>query len=1044
MKNIPKPATKYALAFVIILLAVPCRHVGAVLLINSNDVAGNTFTHGLSFSDMNDNDKLYNDIFDYSNIVVRQVGSGAGQINYVMAQPGDTQASLTFIYDFSRSKYKPTSMVVTDSLKSVYSSTRSTTVTTAYSTTGTTWTPIRSITTVGKTSDQASAGTSASISLSSASIVYYRVTFAANTGAFGNASDRWNTLQPSGGNAPFQIVFTLSGSSVAPVTITPSDPSTVQLGIDAAYKAGDSSVIIPSGTYVLSTTKSFHLRCIQMKDFTIDATGCTFECSSRNKRSMQFVDCKNVTFKGATFTRTTIPSSQGTIKSIAENRKSIVVDIDEGYPTDVVASGTTPTAYFAGLSHVNVFDPSTRVIKPPELYLQNCSQNATTKAMTFNFSSSIPSAFPINVDDPVGWRGAVMPDLDLTHCSGMTIDGVTIKGGTGMVFRELCGNGGNTYNNCIITYPDKPSGATANPLIASNADGFHSRQLRRGPAMIDCHVEGADDDAIAFHGMSGLIFEKPAPNVIIADARKIPATGYPSSGYLNDSQLEFARVGDILRFYDLTCSYYDEATITSATLLSGYTPPQGPPAGYGVFASDTANARYWKYTLDHNVNAAYGWLIGNISANSSTFSIADCTTRNHRARGAMIRCSSGTISGCQFTDVLQGGIIVGPELTGWNEGDFASDITITGNTITRCGSGRKPNYGAMTVGAYEFGAFVPLPAGHRDIVISNNTFTNNDGVNLLVSSASGVEITGNVFLNPMYNEIYHGGSYGVSQGALIWLTEVEDVHIADNLVDSPGPYLTDPVVGTLSASGTGFDTGVVLIQKTKALFTGGNSSMVVDAYPGMIGGGWQDIWGTVTNISAISATATNAVPLSAGRGNYLSVTMAATSSASSAGGVYRALDTPPSGIDLTQPHRISFDFRPETVNSAVRYVLYSRIGSPWHTTDSSNTWSIQGTATGWKYNNGNGAGGATLTNTTFTSLAANQTYHFTVDIYPSTKTWNFKISDGTNTYTSPTAGFRVNSTTDGSYLHFGVTNSSTSSNTFNYSVDSIGVTNVIY
>ncbi|CAN5780231.1 hypothetical protein BH09VER1_BH09VER1_17660 [soil metagenome] len=1007
----------------ILLLA---SHAQAYLLINSNDISGTAYTYGLNFTDMTTPAKFYNDISTYSDVAIRQVGTGTAQVNSLQAQAGVTTGTAQYKFDFSNSKYRPNSMTITDSIKDVYSSTASSTITTAYSLDGTTWTNIRSVTTVGHTTDQSSAGTTAPISLSTLpATVYYRVTFQANTGAFLDGANQWNPQTASGGNAPFQVAFQVSPITVTPVTITPSNPSSVQAGVLAAYKAGDTTVVIPSGTYVFTATNTtYHLRWMAMKNLTIDATGCTFNFSTRGKRSMQFQDCSNITFKGSTMIRSTIPSSQGTVQAVASNRRSIDVLIDTGYPTDINST------YFTGLSHINVFDPTTRKIKPPELYMSGTAVPLVGNSVRFAISGSIPSVFPINVGDPVAWRGAVYPDLDLNSCGSMHIQGVTIKGGTGMCFRELCGNGGNTYTDCTITYPDTPSGATTAPLLASNADGMHSRSMRVGPTITNCHLEGMDDDGFALHGMYGLVYEAPAANVIIADAR--PDTG----------TIEFARPGDVLRFYDLNGSFQDEATVTAATILTSYTPSMGPPAGYGLF--DGPTARYCRFTLDHNVSAAYSWLISNANTICSNFSISQSSTQNHRARGVLIKSCSGTISNCQITDVLQGGILVVPEQTSFNEADFGRQLTITGNTITRCGSARKSNYGAMTIGAYEHNQFVPLPAGYRDIVVSNNTFDHDDGVNLLVTSATNVQITGNVFTSPMNTAVYNGGAYGVPQGALVWLTQDQNIQISNNLVQSPGPLLTDNVVATASASGTGFTTGVVTLQKTEAQFIGGNTSMVVDGYPGMIGGGWLSIWGMISNVASVSPTVVNTTPLSTGGGNYLAVTMLSTTSSSSAGGVYRTLDTPPSGVDLTQPHQISFDFRPETVNTAARFVLYSRITAPWHTTDSSDTWSIQGTSTGWKYNNGDGVGGATLTNTTFTSLIANRTYHFTINVYPATKTWSFKISDGTTTYTSPTAGFRVNSTADGPHIHFGVTNSSTSSNTFNYSVDSIVVTNFIF
>ena len=92
-------------------------------------------------------------------------------------------------------------------------------------------------------------------------------------------------------------------------------------------------------------------------------------------------------------------------------------------------------------------------------------------------------------------------------CEKINIDGLTILGGTGFCVHEDGGEGDSRYAY-TLTYPPKPDGATAAPLIASNADAFHSGGVRRGPTLENCSFEGMCDDGIPIHGYYGLVVER--------------------------------------------------------------------------------------------------------------------------------------------------------------------------------------------------------------------------------------------------------------------------------------------------------------------------------------------------------------------------------------------------------------------------------------------------------------------------------------------------------------------------------------------------------
>ena len=113
-------------------------------------------------------------------------------------------------------------------------------------------------------------------------------------------------------------------------------PSMTQNQIMSAYRRGEKRFVVAPGIYYLtrSPLQSSHLRFWNLKDFTIDATGCVFVMTDIHAVGLELVHCANVTFKGATITREVPMFSQGTVKEVGD--KHVVVRIHAGYPQDML------------------------------------------------------------------------------------------------------------------------------------------------------------------------------------------------------------------------------------------------------------------------------------------------------------------------------------------------------------------------------------------------------------------------------------------------------------------------------------------------------------------------------------------------------------------------------------------------------------------------------------------------------------------------------------------------------------------------------------
>lgn len=222
-----------------------------------------------------------------------------------------------------------------------------------------------------------------------------------------------------------------------------------------------------------------------------------------------------------------------------------------------------------------------------------------------------------------------------------------------------------------------------------------------------------------------------------------------------------------------------------------------------------------------------------------------------------------------------------------------------------------------------------------------------------------------------------------------------------------------------------------------ANFTGGNGTAQVDQYTGKAGNGWAGAWSLMANSSSyITASVVNTNPLTAGGGNYLSVSNSNAAFSSAAYGVGRAYSSA-NGVVLTSSYTISFDFRLDsptsTFNSSNDGVGF--FGSSDQVLGGYNSFQIQASYTGgtmqWQWRNSTTFSNAGM------SLVTGTVYQFTLNVNPTAHNYTISIFDGTNTVTSGTLGFRNTSLTSYPYLNF--YSKDYTNDTITYSLDNIVV-----
>lgn len=609
----------------------------------------------------------------------------------------------------------------------------------------------------------------------------------------------------SGGISRAQAPASAQPAAPAPQTpeLSPEHPENLQAAIRYAIKNKLSELVIPPGTYRLPPLPTgggpdaWHLVVENASNLHIKAEGVTLVFTDRFRSGLTFQKCTNVSFSGATLKKEAATFTQGRIEAIGADGGTIDLRIADGYPTDVKEPRAFEHAWLL------FYDPATRIWKT-ELRAATTKdvQELEPNLLRIKVENVSTTPVPLAPGDLVAMRGYVYSDLRAFECSGMKFTDIAIRGGSGFGFQDSGGEGGNVYERCSISYGDKPAGAKDAPLLAANADGFHSADTRVGPQLIDCSFEGLNDDAIAIHGTYAMVLEASGNRIV---ALRVPMTRAKMIG----------REGDKLHFYDENLALAGEARITGVKELKDYPNTFDPGNRYSAFRP-RKNAAYIELTLDRGVPAKRLWLLANQNECGANFVVRNCKIRDVSARGVYAQAPGGLIEGCTIQNTSRAAVEFNTETGIWSQADYSSDVVVRNNTFRSVATNRRPGHlrhaGALTILAYNGRNYIPRPGGHRNITIEGNRFEDIDGLNILICSAQAITVKGNQFINPMRNEKTFGAEKGADPTALIWINESSDIRLADNVVINPGAFLKKLVGASATGSGTGFDTGVSIAE----------------------------------------------------------------------------------------------------------------------------------------------------------------------------------------------------------------------------------------
>ncbi len=565
-----------------------------------------------------------------------------------------------------------------------------------------------------------------------------------------------------------------AAAQTEPISISARNPASLHEGILAAAKAGAKRVVIAPGVYQLPPSDGpANLEFSDLKDLEIEATGATLLMPDSTKGGLRFTRCSNVTLRGATIRNATLPFTQGTITAIAPDRKSFEVAVDAGYPAEM-----DDAKFFAVNGVWYLFDRTTRRLKDGSNDLRGTGIERLAPGK-FRVLSPIPLSDAMEVGDLTARRGRGSSALQSNECAQMTFENVSVQYAGGFGFFESGGAGGNSYRAVSVKPGPRPDGATADPLLASNADGLHSSSVGKGPLVENSLFTRMPDDGIAIHGEYEMVRRVEGQSVV---AMRLWG-GLPYA------------VGDVADFVSKGGVPLGESKVVAIKAL-----PQDFMAQIESNSPHFRDSRFYlEITFEKVPDGAVDGFIGNLNHIGSGYVLRGNTILDHRARGILLKARDGLVENNRIDGSSIAGIVLGPELW-WGEADYSRDVTIRGNTIAHCGYANTGNWnrqaGALSVLA-ERGD--PNARGHIDLKIENNTFLEDDGVNVVLDGVENVVFRGNSFVNPQQKPNTRGADF-YNTGALIEIGRAKGVVLQNNTVKNLGASNTVFVVAGADAS----------------------------------------------------------------------------------------------------------------------------------------------------------------------------------------------------------------------------------------------------
>jgi hypothetical protein len=509
-----------------------------------------------------------------------------------------------------------------------------------------------------------------------------------------------------------------------------------------AGAGNDQTVVIPPGIYRLCDTVSAGITVKGLQRTSIAADGVTLVL--RTGQTFDLNDCEDVTLSGLTVDYDPLPFTQGIIREINMDDKTVTIELETGFPEPESLPSAGQMLFF-------VYDPSG---EPRSVLHDGFHEITRVSDQTYRLGKedlgflfdSVGQPDGARVGDSITLCRREAYALGVKNGCRITLDRVTVFTSPGYAFWESGGEGGNRYLQCRIIR--KPA---TTRLLTTVADGLHSYQVRKGPLIEECEFNDTVDDTIAIHGFFSMVLEVPSTRTL-----------YLVSPFGQDFS-----AGAELSFYEMPHGRpLGEAVATLVekvpeTDLS--VPVEEVRQSFirqGLSLRDFPVKQALKVKLDRDLCLPQGKLILVSSGErcGSGAVIRNNTLRRGHVRGVIVKADNVLIESNRFERIGVNAVLIQPELF-FMEGPAPQGVTIRGNTAVRCG-GEVLNSGYALPGiggTIQTGSVMgrssfppqldPYPL-IRDVCVADNMIKESGGFGIVLGNVDSGQVSGNRIEQP--------------------------------------------------------------------------------------------------------------------------------------------------------------------------------------------------------------------------------------------------------------------------------------------------------
>ena len=528
----------------------------------------------------------------------------------------------------------------------------------------------------------------------------------------------------------FKTFICISIMCVSINVLSQVDPGTdfdLNAYINQRLDAGEKTIVVPPGRYRVPEINNSHLSFSGRNDVSILADGVEMICTE-TVQAIKISDCHNFKLRGITVDYDPLPFTQGVIVELSSDKRTLTVDLIDGYSSRVIGD------------KLEIYDPGAGELVTVTYYSVTYDVDIETRRVVI----SKPSHYGLSISNEeigdiavLGSRGtktvphAIVP----SRCTGLVLENVVLfSGPTFGFFETYCS--GSQYIDCKVDrrpLETEIAERGMRRMRSNNADGFHSKHAQTGPSYVRCISRYNGDDGIAINGDYHVVTGNNGDKLSV-----VGKGGRATNLSIGDSVELVSYTGVRLpNAKILEIEPGPELTAEEKQFLQNQT--------FYAEAADSYKAPYVYYvTLDRSVYLPMGSVIASANRIGNTFEVRDCIMGPNRSRGILIKSSDGIITGNKLIDNWGQAIKLAPEYV-WLEAGSGSNIIVSNNEISGC------HDAAIAVYAEGGNGKIAPVGAHDNIQIIDNIIHGSTNPAIAVTSTSNLLLENNAIQSPNNN-----------------------------------------------------------------------------------------------------------------------------------------------------------------------------------------------------------------------------------------------------------------------------------------------------